>query len=543
VLVDLDHFKQVNDRHGHLVGDTVLVEVARRLTATAREEDVLARIGGEEFAWLLPECDAETAWTAAERARRAIAGSIFPEVGPVTMSAGVAELAEDASINEFFRAADAALYWAKDQGRDACVPYTAEHDQAVAGAPRASRLAPSVERLLALAREQLGLTLATVGEFTDDKEILRYVDGDAAVFGLELHQEIPLEETYCHRVMSGRLPNLIRDARREEGLQDLHAAGTGPVGAYVGVPITLPGGAVYGMLCCLSPQAEPALGDRDTRLLRMLASMIGEELDREARAGRARARQSQSIQRVLQGDGLSIVLQPIVNLADGRVVAAEALSRFDGEPHRGPDVWFAEASAVGLELELQMTAIRAALKRINALPSGARLSVNVSPSVLASPELLETFAGFPGERLAVELTEHTPVSDYAALGAAIASLRRNGIWLMIDDAGAGFSSLQHILGLHPDVIKLDVSLSRDIDSDPVRRALAASLVGFAREIGAIIVAEGIETQLELETLQTLGVTHGQGYHLAPPAPGPVPRQLALGGAPPVRGRTRRPVAS
>jgi hypothetical protein len=88
---------------------------------------------------------------------------------------------------------------------------------------------------------------------------------------------------------------------------------------------------------------------------------------------------------------------------------------------------------------------------------------------------------------------------------------------MIDDAGAGFASLRHVLGLHPDVIKLDLSLTRTIDSDPVRRALAASLVAFAREIGATIVAEGIETRAELEALRALGVTHGQGYYLARPA--------------------------
>ena len=101
---------------------------------------------------------------------------------------------------------------------------------------------------------------------------------------------------------------------------------------------------------------------------------------------------------------------------------------------------------------------------------------------------------------------------------------------MIDDAGAGFSSLKHVLGLHPDAIKLDLALTRDIDTDPVRRALAASLVAFAREIGATIVAEGIETRGELETLRALGVTHGQGYYLARPGPGPVPERIALAGA-------------
>src|SRR5680860_1166800 len=103
---------------------------------------------------------------------------------------------------------------------------------------------------------------------------------------------------------------------------------------------------------------------------------------------------------------------------------------------------------------------------------------------------------------------------------------------MIDDAGAGFASLRHVLGLHPDAVKLDLSLTRDIDRDPVRRALAASLVTFAREIGAAIVAEGIETRAELEALRALGVTHGQGYLLARPGSGPVPGRVALGDAAP-----------
>ena len=109
---------------------------------------------------------------------------------------------------------------------------------------------------------------------------------------------------------------------------------------------------------------------------------------------------------------------------------------------------------------------------------------------------------------------------------------------MVDDAGAGFASLRHVLGLSPDVIKLDLSLTRDIDSDPVRRALAASLVAFAREIGAAIVAEGIETGGELETLRALGVTHGQGYYIARPLSGPVPERVVFGDAAPVRPNER-----
>ena len=530
VLIDLDHFKRVNDAHGHLVGDSVLVGTAERLVMLARAEDTVARVGGEEFAWLLPECDAHAAWTAGERARRAIADMPFPVVGSVTLSAGVAELTEGMSVNDLFRAADSALYEGKAQGRDACVPYSPEpvHPMPLRPSDSSTRLAPSVQRLLRLAREQLGLSLATVGQFQGETQVWRYLDGEGGPFGIQVGEESPLDGSYCQMVVQGRLPGLVRDARREELTRDLPVTHKAGIGAYAGVPITLPDGDVYGMLCCMSQRAEPELGMRDVRLLRILADMIGEELGREERATHVHRHQRERIRRVLDGEGLSIVFQPIVDLNSGRVVAAEALSRFSDTPHRPPPVWFAEAAAVELGVELELAAVRAAIALIGDLPSHARLSFNLSPGTVCAPELLDTLAGVPAERLAVELTEHAPVDDLEALEMSLARLRARGVQLMIDDAGAGFSGLQRILGLHPDVIKLDLALTRDIDSDPVRRALAASLVAFARETNVTIVAEGIETQAELETLRSLGVTHGQGYFLARPEPGTVPAQVALG---------------
>jgi EAL domain-containing protein (putative c-di-GMP-specific phosphodiesterase class I) len=261
--------------------------------------------------------------------------------------------------------------------------------------------------------------------------------------------------------------------------------------------------------------------------------MLGEQLKHAGGAGRTRDLQLEGVRRVLGGEGLSVVLQPIVELDGGRVVAVEALSRFAGEPRRSPDVWFADAAALGLGVELELLAIRAALTHLHELPRHARLSLNVSAATMCTPDLFEALAAIPGERLAVEITEHAPIDDYTALRAALISLRSRGVQLMIDDAGAGFSSLKHVLDLHPDVIKLDLSLTRDIDSDPIRRALTASLVSFAHEIGSTIVAEGIETQAELETLRELRVTHGQGYLLAPPGPGPVPHRVAIGKSPPI----------
>lgn len=529
VVIDLDHFKAVNDQHGHQVGDLVLIEVARRLDALTRTADILARVGGEEFAWVLPDTDSSAAWAAAERARRTIAAEPISGAGKVTLSAGVAELRGGGTVNELFRAADAALYWAKTQGRDQCMPYTPEHDEAL-DANRAGvvgRLSTSVKRLVELAREQVGLPLAMVSEFQDQMMVVRYLDGDGEAFGMRVGGEARLKDTYCQRAADGRMPQIIRDARRDECTRDLPVTRSAGIGAYVGTPITLPGAGLYGMLSCLSARAEPGLADRDVRLLRHLAAMIGEELEREKREEDDKRGRRRVVRRILGGEGLRVVLQPIVELAEGRVVAAEALSRFDAEPRRAPDAWFGEAATLGLTVELELTAIALALSHLTALPPGVRLSLNASPATICAPRLPDLLAPWPGSRLALEVTEHARVDDYEALAVALVKLRSRGVQLMVDDMGAGFSSFRHVLGLRPDVIKLDLSLTRDIDRDPVRRALAASLVAFNREIGSAIVAEGIETRAELQTLRELGVTHGQGYYLAEPGPGPIPVKVAL----------------
>jgi EAL domain-containing protein (putative c-di-GMP-specific phosphodiesterase class I) len=234
-------------------------------------------------------------------------------------------------------------------------------------------------------------------------------------------------------------------------------------------------------------------------------------------ADEQRTRQAR-IERLLTDDTLTMVFQPIVNLATGEMVGMESLARFDTEPRRGPDVWFAEAAAVGLGAQLELAAIRAAVRELPHLPDGTYLSVNVSPPVAQSLLLPDTLPVGVAERLVLEITEHTSVGDYPSLVGALAPLRASGIRLAVDDAGAGYASLRHILRLEPEIIKLDIDLTRDVDSDPVRRALAQALVTFAADIGATVVAEGIETEAELRTLRDIGVTCGQGYHLGRPAP-------------------------
>lgn len=220
-------------------------------------------------------------------------------------------------------------------------------------------------------------------------------------------------------------------------------------------------------------------------------------------------------------EALTIVLQPIVALQGSTLAGVEALARFHVEPQRSPDKWFDEAASVGLVHQLEIAAVRRALDELAALRAPAYLSVNVSPSTATSPLFHEVMEIVRPDRVVMEITEHAPVVDYDALHDRLARLRDRGVRLAVDDVGAGFASLSHILALNPDIIKLDISLTRDIEKHRPKRALAAALATFAREIGCAVVAEGIETADELEVLFDLGVTHGQGYFLGKPAPPPV----------------------
>lgn len=227
-------------------------------------------------------------------------------------------------------------------------------------------------------------------------------------------------------------------------------------------------------------------------------------------------RERREIDEVLATDGMRMVFQPITALESGRTVGYEALARFDRTPIRPPNEWFAQAERVGRGIELELAAVDAALRQLEGIPGDTFLSVNLSPTTATSPHLARLLRAHPGERLVVEITEHAAVADYDTIVETLDRLGGGALRVAVDDAGAGYASLQHILRLHPHIIKLDITLVRDIDADPVKRALASSLVSFAREIESTIIAEGVETAAELDTLVRLGVAWGQGFHLGRP---------------------------
>jgi EAL domain-containing protein (putative c-di-GMP-specific phosphodiesterase class I) len=219
----------------------------------------------------------------------------------------------------------------------------------------------------------------------------------------------------------------------------------------------------------------------------------------------------------LNGDGLSHLFQPIFDIKSGLCVAVEALARFAGpQPLRSPDFWFAEAQEMGVGVDLELVSVKLALRCLRRLPVNMDLCVNAGPETIASDQLRELLAASTPERIVVELTEQVKVEDYTELSRALESMYAMGVRLAIDDTGAGFASLSHILKLAPNFIKLDRELTSGIDRDPVRVTLANALVSFAGGLGAEIVAEGIETETEFQMLRDLGIRYGQGFYLFRP---------------------------
>jgi len=256
-------------------------------------------------------------------------------------------------------------------------------------------------------------------------------------------------------------------------------------------------GSVKEVVCSTRPVSERTVTER-----------LSSEEYREAVA---------RIEDVIENERVTIVYQPLVDLESERVIAYEALSRFPGNGVRGPDRWFAEAWDVGLGVPLEMLAVRLAARALPKLPEGVVLCVNASPPTIFNEGFLDCL-GAHADRVKVELTEHLHVEDYDRFGAKLRRLREAGVEVAIDDFGAGYASLRHILKLRPDWIKLDISLTEKVSENPIAHALATSLVSFSEEVGVSVVAEGIETEEELDALLEIGFRYGQGFYLGMPAP-------------------------
>lgn len=361
-VIDLDHFKSINDVHGHPFGDEVLRRAAHALRGAVRTRDVVARVGGEEFAVVLPGCDLAAGYVVVEKARRAL-GVIPAGDGMLSASAGVAAFPLDAhGPSMLVELADGALYLAKRSGR--------------------------------------------------------------------------------------------------------------------------------GMTCRYEPERmrAPSPGDDRSEFTSLLADPAA----------------------------IAPVFQPVVDLRRSEIAGYEALARFpEAGAQRRPDAWFAHASRFGLRERLEAAAAQRALGE-PARPAGTFVSVNVSPPTVRSAEFR---TALPDDLSAVvlEVSEDDVLAAGPAGMDAIAELRRRGCRIAVDGAGSSYGGLQQLAAFAPDIIKLDGGLVAGISTDRARGAVVASFATLARRIGTDLCAKGIETVEDLAAVASLGVTHGQGHALGPPA--------------------------
>jgi EAL domain-containing protein (putative c-di-GMP-specific phosphodiesterase class I) len=376
----------------------------------------------------------------------------------------------------------------------------------------------TLKRTLEAVRQHLGMNVAYVSEFSKGRTVFREVDAPGLESLVKVGDSQSLDDVYCRHILEGRLPELIPDTALEPLAMAMPITAAAHIRSHISVPIRLPDGRIYGMFCCVGCEANPSLNSRDLQTMRAFADLAAFEIDRGLKSVEAQDEKHARIASAIDDSGFAIVYQPIQDMRSRQVVGFECLARFSGTPARPPNEWFDEAAEVGLATKLELAAIRTGLAALASLPAPMHLAINLSVETILSGELPSVLNELPLDRIVIEITEHTEVDDYEGLLNVLQPLRERGLRLAVDDTGAGYSSLRHILNLQPDFIKLDMGLIRHIDIDPARRALAAALIAFARDTDSCIIAEGVETASEFATLEILGVEQAQGYFLGRPMP-------------------------
>jgi EAL domain-containing protein (putative c-di-GMP-specific phosphodiesterase class I) len=366
-----------------------------------------------------------------------------------------------------------------------------------------------VADLLHTARQSLGLSLAFLTRMDGTVQHLEVVDSSIPLVfrdGITQRQDTSL----CQAIMDGKLPPVIPDLKAFPEAMKLPAARLPRIRSFVSVPVLLSDGTLYGTFCAAGFAADKQLTKRDKALMDVLAHAAAVIIEPGVRENARNAEIEHRIGPVIDSGGPMVLLQPIVDLATRRRVGVEALSRFPQDWNLAPDLCFEEAHSIGEGDRLEILALHRAADHLAHVRG--YVAMNVSPATLLTKPCIDFLDRLPLDRIVLELSEHDPVNDYDALKAVLAPLRSRGMRLAIDDVGAGFSSLRHIVITGPDLIKLDRSIITGIADDSVLSVVTHSLVDLAKATGAQVVAEGVETAADADALATLDVNLGQGWH-------------------------------
>ena len=381
----------------------------------------------------------------------------------------------------------------------------------------ASEITSNLSYILSVIRKHLDMDVAFISEITDDMRKIEIVDTAYPDSPLNPGHADPTEHTYCQRIIEGELNEVIPDTSKNHITKVMPITEELQIGSYLGAPIVLNDGEVYGTFCCFSHTPNDSLNERDLALMKIFADIAARHIDKQLHKNQEDNQIKKRITEVLNNHEVKTVFQPVFHVDQQKVIGYECLSRFTSTPYRTPDVWFQQAESVGLGEELEIMAIEAAIDKMSAFSNNTSFSLNISPEYVINGAVERALTQhILDKKIVLEVTEHAQITDYRAFRNAVESLRNQGVRLAIDDVGAGYSNFQHILELGADIIKLDISLIRNIDTDTSRKALTAALIAYAKETACEVLAEGVETQEEFHELVRLGVKKIQGYFISQP---------------------------
>ncbi|MDC0535302.1 EAL domain-containing protein [Francisellaceae bacterium] len=376
----------------------------------------------------------------------------------------------------------------------------------------------NLNELLHIIRRYFDMDVAFISRFSGDDLLFDYVDKKNESLPIEENTKSELCQSYCKKIVDGELSELTNDAPHDEIAKNLPATSKLAIGSYIGIPIILPNGKVHGTFCCFKHEIDHHLTKRDVSLVKEFADLSAKIIYKNEQESRIHQEVYSKISNIIDNEQMSTVYQPIFNLKKRMITGFESLTRFKISPYQTPGVIFSQANQIKLGFELELMAISTAIKNFNVYSEQYYLLINISPEHLLQDKLIDALRMHDLSKIVIEITEHAIISDYEELTDHIKILKHLGAKIAIDDAGNGYASFNHIIQLNADIIKLDLTLIRNIDKNKRQKALVAALIAFAKVTNCQVIAEGVETLTELKEILNLGANIVQGYFISKPLP-------------------------
>lgn len=329
----------------------------------------------------------------------------------------------------------------------------------------------------------------------------------------------PNENSLCWLVIQGKLPERVTDTSHYEAAACLPITDAINVRAHFSVPMRRRNGEIHGSLCCFSYRPRPDIEERDMHMIRSVAQIVSDQIESRIELEERGEDAAAEIARLIVDDALTIIHQPIYDLTDWHLVGHECLMRHKASPEVSAKALLDQARAAGRTLELELHIARKALATLDPEHSERFIAINVSPETLSSPALGQVIPEGLASRLVIELNQQDAAEQHGSIKEAIRVLKERA-WVAVSSEGLGFSGLQALVDLGPDIVKIDREFLGGVATDSARRALVKALVQFATDTGVTLIAQGVETREDLQALRELGVRFAQGNILGKPvAPG------------------------